>query len=97
MFLLIKRPPPRSTRTDTLFPYTTLFRALLQAAHTGAQSQVGLSQRRGKAQLRLTQARFGGEAQEVGIGLESAQQLVEVASRRQHEQVAADQIGRAHV
>src|SRR3546814_9590732 len=23
------RPPPRSTRTDTLFPYTTLFRSLL--------------------------------------------------------------------
>src|SRR3546814_3103774 len=23
------RPPPRSTRTDTLFPYTTLFRAPL--------------------------------------------------------------------
>src|SRR3546814_17342654 len=22
----MKRPPPRSTRTDTLFPYTTLFR-----------------------------------------------------------------------
>src|SRR3546814_4574646 len=22
------RPPPRSTRTDTLFPYTTLFRSL---------------------------------------------------------------------
>src|SRR3546814_5732696 len=27
-FLLIRRPP-RSTRTDTLFPYTTLFRSLL--------------------------------------------------------------------
>src|SRR3546814_10566695 len=26
-FLMIRRPP-RSTRTDTLFPYTTLFRAL---------------------------------------------------------------------
>src|SRR3546814_6117622 len=25
------RRPPRSTRTDTLFPYTTLFRAILQA------------------------------------------------------------------
>src|SRR3546814_14778657 len=25
------RRPPRSTRTDTLFPYTTLFRSLLQA------------------------------------------------------------------
>src|SRR3546814_5034990 len=26
-FLLMIRRPPRSTRTDTLFPYTTLFRA----------------------------------------------------------------------
>src|SRR3546814_12185486 len=25
------RRPPRSTRTDTLFPYTTLFRSLLKA------------------------------------------------------------------
>src|SRR3546814_14200437 len=27
-FCLIIRRPPRSTRTDTLFPYTTLFRSL---------------------------------------------------------------------
>src|SRR3546814_2851308 len=27
MFFLMKRRPPRSTRTDTLFPYTTLFRS----------------------------------------------------------------------
>src|SRR3546814_7706932 len=27
-FLLMIRLPPRSTRTDTLFPYTTLFRSL---------------------------------------------------------------------
>src|SRR3546814_9118445 len=27
-FLLMIRRPPRSTRTDTLFPYTTLFRSL---------------------------------------------------------------------
>src|SRR3546814_14000618 len=26
------RRPPRSTRTDTLFPYTTLFRSRLQAS-----------------------------------------------------------------
>src|SRR3546814_6223197 len=26
-FFLMRRQPPRSTRTDTLFPYTTLFRA----------------------------------------------------------------------
>src|SRR3546814_13167676 len=28
-FLMIRRPP-RSTRTDTLFPYTTLFRAFIE-------------------------------------------------------------------
>src|SRR3546814_282560 len=27
-FLLMIRRPPRSTRTDTLFPYTTLFRSM---------------------------------------------------------------------
>src|SRR3546814_8091738 len=26
-YFLVLRPPPRSTRTDTLFPYTTLFRS----------------------------------------------------------------------
>src|SRR3546814_1615216 len=29
-FVLMIRRPPRSTRTDTLFPYTTLFRSLLE-------------------------------------------------------------------
>src|SRR3546814_12665202 len=34
-FLMILRPP-RSTRTDTLFPYTTLFRSLAEElAHKG--------------------------------------------------------------
>src|SRR3546814_15270656 len=30
VFLFMLRRPPRSTRTDTLFPYTTLFRSLFQ-------------------------------------------------------------------
>src|SRR3546814_8219123 len=30
IFLMIRRPP-RSTRTDTLFPYTTLFRSIAAA------------------------------------------------------------------
>src|SRR3546814_16326450 len=34
-FLMIRRPP-RSTRTDTLFPYTTLFRSIVaDALHVG--------------------------------------------------------------
>src|SRR3546814_18247752 len=33
-FLMIRRPP-RSTRTDTPFPYTTLFRSFLQSESAG--------------------------------------------------------------
>src|SRR3546814_14244601 len=29
LFFLMIRRPPRSTRTDTLFPYTTLFRSVV--------------------------------------------------------------------
>src|SRR3546814_4145063 len=45
-FLLILRPPPRSTRTDTLFPYTTLFRsrpargAVVVVEHLGVFEQL---------------------------------------------------------
>src|SRR3546814_2916420 len=39
-FLMIRRPP-RSTRTDTLFPYTTLFRS--EEDHTGSGGE-GTSQ-----------------------------------------------------
>src|SRR3546814_20825004 len=33
-FVLMKRQPTRSTRTDTLFPYTTLFRSKFLYART---------------------------------------------------------------
>src|SRR3546814_5840165 len=47
-FFLIIRRPPRSTRTDTLFPYTTLFRSLLpsQRQHGDAvEARAGRKQR----------------------------------------------------
>src|SRR3546814_15788919 len=34
IFFLMIRRPPRSTRTDTLFPYTTLFRSEARALHS---------------------------------------------------------------
>src|SRR3546814_14327825 len=34
VFFLMIRQPPRSTRTDTLFPYTTLFRSSGVSANT---------------------------------------------------------------
>src|SRR3546814_19712592 len=36
------RRPPRSTRTDTLFPYTTLFRSELLRAHGGLAARQAL-------------------------------------------------------
>src|SRR3546814_14567845 len=38
LFFLMIRRPPRSTRTDTLFPYTTLFRSSLLVAAEGRHS-----------------------------------------------------------
>src|SRR6056297_2094538 len=43
-FFLMLRRPPRSTRTDTLFPYTTLFRSLY-AQHQHASVATGRDER----------------------------------------------------
>src|SRR3546814_15704464 len=40
IFFLMIRRPPRSTRTDTLFPYTTLFRSVRAARRSGYTRQV---------------------------------------------------------
>src|SRR3546814_15943659 len=48
-FLMIRRPP-RSTRTDTLFPYTTLFRSeqyFHLASHPVPANHIRLSRTRG--------------------------------------------------
>src|SRR3546814_6058543 len=37
VFFLMRRRPPRSTRTDTLFPYTTLFRSPMAAWSDGIE------------------------------------------------------------
>src|SRR3546814_14205314 len=40
-FLMIRRPP-RSTRTDTLFPYTTLFRSKIEPSPNASASAAPL-------------------------------------------------------
>src|SRR3546814_11219678 len=50
-FLMIRRPP-RSTRTDTLFPYTTLFRSAL-AGEDGDLLAAGLEEVAALVQQRL--------------------------------------------
>src|SRR3546814_19113942 len=44
------RRPPRSTRTDTLFPYTTLFRSLRDAAVVEAEDAVDAAEAVGRHQ-----------------------------------------------
>src|SRR3546814_15507803 len=39
----MRRPPPRSTRTDTLFPYTTLFRSQTNARPSSGPSPCAVS------------------------------------------------------
>src|SRR3546814_7644701 len=60
------RLPPRSTRTDTLFPYTTLFRSLLAVA-AGGHDRIGdrqLLRVSGRAAARL----FAAEAADRSLG-----------------------------
>src|SRR3546814_5075374 len=71
------RRPPRSTRTDTLFPYTTLFRSLQELHHL--LDATGLDQRA-----------LGGEhllvdAEEVEVGADEIRHGIdgEAAHRRQ--------------
>src|SRR3546814_14155005 len=52
-FLMIRRPP-RSTRTDTLFPYTTLFRSA-HATRKQATPSSGLGRATAKRRRLLTQ------------------------------------------
>src|SRR3546814_21175241 len=40
MFVFIIRRPPRSTRTDTLFPYTTLFRSRVRKHFKNANRKI---------------------------------------------------------
>src|SRR3546814_21133115 len=53
-FLMIRRPP-RSTRTDTLFPYTTLFRSRAGSGRT----DIWLSLRLRRVRLRLVRLLSG--------------------------------------
>src|SRR3546814_14678217 len=62
VFFLMIRRPPRSTRTDTLFPYTTLFRSVAGGVLCRKDGKFGTRSRadRGDPALQL----------KIGIGVE---------------------------
>src|SRR3546814_17380039 len=53
------RRPPRSTRTDTLLPYTTLFRSIWNYNHAGPQRPLLLFRRRRPRWLRRSRTPAG--------------------------------------
>src|SRR3546814_4513613 len=61
------RRPPRSTRTDTLFPYTTLFRSSIGSLGGGSTSTGGGSTSTGGGST----AGGGGSGVAVGVGVGS--------------------------
>src|SRR3546814_1084440 len=72
------RRPPRSTRTDTLFPYTTLFRSYRPlAARPGARQRAAHHDRhRGRDPRRgASAARTGGRSEEHTSELQSLMRI----------------------
>src|SRR3546814_7595098 len=77
------RRPPRSTRTDTLFPYTTLFRSAIETALQGQVPpkfvQALLNQAWADV-LTLTQLRNGQDSEEWREQVEITQRIATVTS-----------------
>src|SRR3546814_6714516 len=80
------RRPPRSTRTDTLFPYTTLFRSRLRRrrlAHARVPRPRGLPQGEDRRVLRLRAGQMPADGRGQGAD-----------RRRRHRLLPADQVDR---
>src|SRR3546814_8787069 len=102
------RRPPRSTRTDTLFPYTTLFRslvsrlvdpgldrrrALADGQHLARQPLRGVPRRLDRALRHLAQ--FAHLLPDLGPDRFADRLAAGIAERRRA--FGDDEIGRAHV
>src|SRR3546814_13765845 len=98
IFFLMIRRPPRSTRTDTLFPYTTLFRSVNRwyqqcAWHRMVSNKAG-SVGRPRINADQTMARFpDGTLVRVKAVLRDGENQADFI----REAVELEQIGRAHV
>src|SRR3546814_11633210 len=82
-FLKIRRPP-RSTRTDTLFPYTTLFRSV-DIEDVPAGASIGVARHDGGGHLN-GESRVRGHIGCVGlIGFRASGQQTSKGDRQQYE------------
>src|SRR3546814_17302887 len=95
------RRPPRSTRTDTLFPYTTLFRSVISAGYTiygWRQVPVDVSVIGQKAQAtrpEIEQIMIAGPMPDEQSAAEFEKNLYLIRRRIEKRAIAAQEIGRA--
>src|SRR3546814_15923310 len=88
-FLMIRRPP-RSTRTDTLFPYTTLFRSIVSAASAHGKDSADAAAKFERMWNRLSERVDANKDQAIDAG--EARAVAEQRFKRLDKE-----IGRAHV
>src|SRR3546814_19352812 len=88
VFFLMIRRPPRSTRTDTLFPYTTLFRSLPECAPSALTAR---SPTNSTPPPPSTVSLYCGQRPK------HAPRHIEIANSLIAEPSRGDKIGRAHV
>src|SRR3546814_15147733 len=79
-FCLMSRRPPRSTRTDTLFPYTTVFRSARLGQRAG-EAVIGFV---GVDHLALGREDAGWGALLQQVALQDLQQVFHLAGRARH-------------
>src|SRR3546814_6448335 len=101
------RRPPRSTRTDTLFPYTTLFRSVFRGRDAAKDGEVLVAATLERARAYADAGAGGlfvpflGDAKCIGAICESSPLPVNILRGKggpTHRQLAAlGEIGRAHV
>src|SRR3546814_11617598 len=85
-FLMIRRPP-RSTRTDTLFPYTTLFRSLEARLLIHFESELDIVVEDGRRTI----------ADVFGRGVEVGRLADPLGRPGRADAILFSEIGRAHV
>src|SRR3546814_1600767 len=87
------RRPPRSTRTDTLFPYTTLFRSASAGVHVAFQDstpmilfigQVGRDMTEREAFQEIDYRRMFGQLAKWVAEIDDARRIPEMVSRAFH-------------
>src|SRR3546814_13901750 len=84
VFFLMIRRPPRSTRTDTLFPYTTLFRS---------QRPVGMQRQAIGQKMRLARAGLDGNGARCPVQVLDADARRRPVGNRNRRAVAGAQLG----